>query len=50
MAVELDATQGRTVGARNRLSGWVLGISLSVEEIVTQRMSDDAVMYFQRYG
>ena len=37
MALELDATQGRTVGARIRLSGRVLGIPLSVEEIVTER-------------
>ena len=37
MAVELDAPQGRTVGARIRLSGRVLGIPLCVEEIVTER-------------
>lgn len=37
MAIELDASEGRAVGATIRLSGRVLGIPLSVEEIVTER-------------
>ena len=37
MAIELDASQGHTIGARIRLSGRVLGIPLCVEEIVTER-------------
>ena len=37
MAIELDASQGRAVGAIIRLRGQVLGIPLSVEEIVTER-------------
>ena len=37
MAIELDASEGRAVGAIIRLRGRVLGISLFVEEIVTER-------------
>ena len=37
LAFELDASGGRTVGARIRLSGRVLGLRLAVEEIVTER-------------
>jgi len=37
MALQLDAAQGRTVGAKIRLSGRGLGILLSVEEIITER-------------
>ena len=37
MAIELDASEGCAVGAKIRLSGRVLGIPLSVEEIVTER-------------
>lgn len=37
MAIEFDASEGRTVGAKIRLSGRVLGILLSVEETVTER-------------
>ena len=37
MAINLDTSQGRTVGARIRLRGRVLGIPLFVEEIVTER-------------
>lgn len=37
MAIELDATEGRAVGATIRLRGRVLGIPLSVEQIVTER-------------
>ncbi len=37
MAIELDASGGRAVGAIIRLRGRVLGIPLSVEEIVTER-------------
>lgn len=37
MAIELDASEGRAVGAIIRLRGRVLGILLSVEEIVTDR-------------
>ena len=47
MAVELDASQGHAVGATIRLSGRVLGIPLSVEEIVTERMADDAAKHFR---
>lgn len=36
MAMELDGSKGRTVGARIRLSGRALGIPLSVEEMVTE--------------
>lgn len=37
MAIELDPSEGRAVGAIIRLRGRVLGIPLSVEEIVTER-------------
>ena len=37
MAIELDASEGRAVGAMIRLRGRVLGIPLAVEEIVTER-------------
>jgi Polyketide cyclase / dehydrase and lipid transport len=37
LAIELDASGGRTVGARIRLHGRVLGLQLTVEEIVTER-------------
>ena len=37
MAIEFDASKGRAVGATIRLRGGVLGIPLSVEEIVTER-------------
>lgn len=37
MAIELDASEGRAVGAIIHLRGRVLGIPLSVEEIVTER-------------
>jgi Polyketide cyclase / dehydrase and lipid transport len=37
MAIELDASEGRAVGAIIRLRGQVLGIPLCVEEIVTER-------------
>lgn len=37
MALELDASQGRAVGGLIRMSGRVLGIGLSLEEIVTER-------------
>ena len=37
MSIELDASEGRAVGAIIRLRGRVLGIPLSVEEIVTER-------------
>jgi hypothetical protein len=37
MSIELDATEGRVVGAIIRLRGRVLGIRLCVEEIVTER-------------
>ena len=37
MALELDASQGRAVGASIRMGGRVLGIALSLEEIVTER-------------
>jgi len=37
MAIELDASGGRAVGATIRLSGRVLGISLSLDEVVAER-------------
>ena len=37
MAIELDASEGRAVGAIIRLRGRVLGIPLSVGEIITER-------------
>jgi hypothetical protein len=37
MAVELDTSKGRAVGAHIRLDGRVLGIPLSVEEVVIER-------------
>jgi carbon monoxide dehydrogenase subunit G len=37
MALELDASQGRAVGAPIRMGGRVLGMALSLEEIVTER-------------
>src|SRR6266511_3478547 len=37
MALELDASQGRAVGASIHMGGRVLGIALSLEEIVTER-------------
>lgn len=37
MTLEFDAAKGRAIGAFIRLSGQVLGIPLSVEEIVTER-------------
>ena len=37
MAIEFDASEGRAVGAIIRLRGRVLGIPLSVEEIVAER-------------
>lgn len=35
MRIELDASQGHTLGSRIRLGGHVLGIPLAVEEVVT---------------
>ena len=37
MTLEFDASNGRAVGALIRLTGRVLGIPLSVEEVVTER-------------
>ena len=37
MTLEFDASKGRAVGALIRLTGRVLGIPLSVEEVVTER-------------
>lgn len=37
MEIEIDAGAGKRVGSRIRLAGRVLGIALSVEEIVTDR-------------
>jgi hypothetical protein len=37
MFLELDGLAGRAIGSRIRLTGRVLGIRLSVEEIVTER-------------
>ena len=36
MTIEMDEQQGRAVGSKITLSGKVLGLSLKVEEIVTQ--------------
>jgi hypothetical protein len=37
MSLEMDAAAGKTEGSRIRLSGTVLGIRLSVDEVVTER-------------
>lgn len=37
MAIELDASQGRALGAAIGMRGQVLGIPLSLEEVVTER-------------
>jgi hypothetical protein len=37
MSIETDAGRGRAVGSRLKLHGTVLGVRLSVEEIVTER-------------
>jgi hypothetical protein len=37
MKVEVDAALGQKVGSRIRLAGKVLGLELSVEEVVTER-------------
>lgn len=37
MRVELDASEGRAVGASIRMAGRVLGVALSLEEVVTER-------------
>ncbi len=37
MKVEVDAGRGQKVGSRIRLAGRVLGIDLSVDEVVTER-------------
>jgi hypothetical protein len=39
MEIELDASQGRALGALIGMSGQVLGITLSLEEVVTERES-----------
>ena len=39
MTLEFDASNGRALGAKINLQGRVLGIPLSVEEIVTERNS-----------
>ena len=38
MEIELDAGRGQSVGSRIRLSGRVLGLELSLEEIVIERV------------
>lgn len=38
MKVELDAQRGQAVGSRIRLAGRVLGVSLSVDEAITERV------------
>ena len=37
MAVELDEARGKAVGSHIRLSGRVLGVDLSLDEVVTRR-------------
>ena len=37
MEIELDASQGRALGAVIGMSGRVLGVNLSLEEVVTER-------------
>ena len=37
MAVELDEADGRAVGSTIRMTGEVLGFTLSLEEVVTER-------------
>ncbi len=39
MKIELDDGRGQRIGSRIRLAGSVLGIHLSVEEVVTERSS-----------
>jgi len=38
MSIETDAKDGKAVGSTIRLSGSVLGVKLSVEEVVTERL------------
>jgi polyketide cyclase/dehydrase/lipid transport protein len=38
MRTELDAGRGQTVGSRIRLSGRVVGVNLSVDEVVIERI------------
>jgi hypothetical protein len=37
MSIEMDDAQGRSIGSRIRLSGRILGLHLSVDEVVTER-------------
>ena len=37
MAVELDAAEGRAVGAHIRMSGRILGVRLFLDEVITRR-------------
>lgn len=37
MSIDMDDAQGRSIGSRIRLRGRILGLRLSVEEIVTER-------------
>ena len=37
MTIELDEQQGKSVGSRIRLRGRILGMKLSVDEVVTER-------------
>ena len=37
MAIEVDADGGRVIGSKIRMHGRVMGISLSLEEVITER-------------
>jgi hypothetical protein len=39
MMIEMDAAKGKAVGSRIRLSGRVCGVSVAVEEVVTERIA-----------
>ena len=38
MTLETDAGEGRSVGSQVRMQGWMMGIALSLTEVVTERM------------
>ena len=37
MSTEVDAEGGRTIGSKIRMDGRMLGIPLSLEEVITER-------------
>ena len=38
MAIEVDADGGRAIGSKIRMHGRMMGISLSLEEVITERL------------